>query len=119
MTKFILALLLFVVIVIAINLFQGNRYKEFMKTADKTSGTLVRKEERLAEPKTKRKEYWAHYTYTDKAGNKYNKQELVEYPDIWTNLREHYSVDVYYNPKKPSESYLALLISRRLGMVTK
>jgi hypothetical protein len=117
MTKKLLIIILVIAVAVAmaVTLSQGEQYEAFMKTAYKTSGRIDRKEERIADPKTKRTEYWLHYTFTDRNGQTYYKQDRVEFPDLWLGFRESYPVDVYYNLARPAESYPAALVARRMG----
>ena len=116
MTKILIAIFIVAAIAIVVTQWQGDRYREFMKTAQKTSARIVEKEERIANPKNKRKEHWLIYTYETKDGMTHTAQELIEYDDIWQRLRPGYPIDIYYNPAQTGQSYVALVIERRMGL---
>jgi 2-succinyl-5-enolpyruvyl-6-hydroxy-3-cyclohexene-1-carboxylate synthase len=118
MTKILIAIAIFAAILVAVTLWQGDQYKAFMKTAQKTTAKIVAKDERVADPKTKRKEYWVTYSF-DVADTHYTSQEQLEYIDIWQALRMSYPADIYYNRRQPSECHLASALDRRLGIVHK
>ena len=121
MSKPIIVILCVVVLAVLVTLLQGDKYKKFLATATKTSGRIVQKEERLADPSKShtRKERWLHYSFRDQAGNEYFKQDLIEFEDLWMSLRESYPIDIYYNPQNPSQSYIAPVIERRVGIAEK
>lgn len=98
---------------------QGKEYREFMKHAQKVNGEIVEREERIADQKTRRKEYWITYRYTDDKQVTHTTQALIEYEDIWKRLRRGQVEPIYYNKENPSESYLALVLDRRLGIADK
>jgi len=117
-TKITIAIVIVAFLAVFFTLRQGDQYKTFMKTAQKTNAVLLKKEERIIEPKTQRKQYWITYNY-DTRGNTHTVQEYLEYEDLWKDLREGQSVQVYYNKDKPSESYFAPAIERRVGIANK
>ena len=116
-----IALALFVVAFLAVffTFRQGDQYEKFMETAEKTQGLIIKKEETIANPKSKRKEYWVVYKYITRGRYSHTSREYVEYPDIWQKLRQGQKTEIYYNPKKPSQSYLAPVIERRLNITGK
>ncbi len=111
-------LFLFVVMVAVVVATQGNHYRNFLKTAQKTHAIITKKEDRVAEPKTKRVEHWVSYRYSVD-GTDYVASVNVEYDDIWARLREGQDTMVYYSPARPQESHLELLIERRAGIAAK
>ena len=117
-TFFILvAIALAGVLALYFTLNQRKDYAAFMKTAVKVQAELLSKGERVAEPKTKRIEYYIGYRYKDNTGSTHTVQRTIEYPDMWQDLRQGQVLTVYYNPVKPSESYPVELVERRMGLV--
>ena len=118
MTKILIAIAVVAALAVFATLWQGDRDRQFMKTAVRTTAKIIAKEERVADPKTKRKELWVTYGFS--VGNTdYTSQEHIEYPDIWQGLRTSYPVDIYYNKAQPGECHLASVIERRLKIVSK
>lgn len=116
--KILIVIILVIMLAVAVTLFQGGRYKQFMASAGKVQGVVTSKETRVAEPKTKRVEYWVTFSY-DVEGSNYIMNENVEYPDVWDRLREGQVETVYYDKEKPQKSSLAPLLERRAGMADK
>jgi hypothetical protein len=119
--KVILALLFFAVFVMVTTLMQNNSDKEFMRTAAKTTGRIMQKEDRPmdpSKPNENRKEHWLHYNYSVN-GMEYRKQDRIEIDDVWASFRESYPIDIYYNPSNPAQSTPALVIDKRMGVVNK
>ncbi|MFW0776415.1 MAG: DUF3592 domain-containing protein [Rickettsiales bacterium] len=116
-----IALALFVVAFLAVyfTFRQADVYDEFMETAEKTQGLVLKKEETIGNPKSKSKEHWVVYKYITRGRYSHTSREYVEYSDIWRGLQQGQKIGVYYNPKKPSQSYLAPVIERRLGIAGK
>lgn len=114
------AVILFLVMFVsaAVYLRQEDPYARFMESAEKTNALVVKKEERTVGD-DKKKEYWVVYRYRSKGGYSHTSREYVEYADIWQRLRQGQATEVYFNPKKPSESHLALSLERRLGVAQK
>jgi hypothetical protein len=115
MNKILIAVLIVATVLLAVTLWQEDSYKEFMKTAEKTTARVISKDERVPDPKTKRKEYWVTYRFNIK-NTSYTSQEQLEYIDIWQSLIPGYPVDVYYNRNQPSQCHLATALYRRLGI---
>ena len=116
MSKIVFIIVLVVVVAVAITQFQGGRYKQFMQTAKKTSATIVNKGERVANPKTKRMERWVSFRFADEQGNSHTVETDVEYDDLWQSFEQGQAQDVYYNPARPSESHLAIILGRRIQL---
>jgi len=114
MTKILFAIALVAFIAVYFTFRQADESREFMKTAQKTQAIVLKKEERVTGQKNNRKEYWVTYSYTTR-NQTHTTQELLEYADIWQNLRERQMTDIYYNRDKPNESHLALAFDRRMG----
>ena len=119
MTKVVLAILSVVFLAVFFTMRQGEQYKEFMKTAEKTSAVLLKKEVRDNGQKNRRKEYWVVYSYNTRGNHSYTTREWLEYEDIWMELTEGQRVEVYFNKDKPNESHLAQAIERRIGLAEK
>lgn len=100
---------------VGFNLLLGNQYKKFLKTAEKASGKILAKEERVIDPKNRRKENWLRYSYSAN-GQEFTGEDRIEYQDMWMDLKEHAAIDVLYNRDNPKESYPEPVLARRLGM---
>lgn len=119
MTKILIVILIVVILAVVVTMRQGVHYREFMKTAEKVGGYIVSKEERRAGKKNTRKEYWVTYSYTDHTGIIHTTSSTIEYPDLWQHLRDGQAELVYYDKNNPSESYLAVVLDRRMGIAGK
>ena len=98
---------------------QGNSNKAFITGAKKISGSVVHKEERLPRPdQASRKENWLVYSYTV-AGTPYTGQEKVEFGDLWGNLAEGQTIEIYYSGDKPQVSHPVMIMDRRVGIIGK
>ena len=118
-TKILIAIAVVAMLAVFFTMRQAKDYEKFLETAKATYGQLLEKEERIAEPKNKRMEYWITYSFTDPSDATHNMQMSVEYQDWWQNLREGQSLEVYYDPVRPSENYPVELVNRRMGMAGK
>lgn len=114
MSKIFVVILLVIAVAIWFTQFQGGQYKQFMQTAKKTTATIVSKGERVANPKTKRMDRWVSFSFTDEQGTVYRAESDVEYDDLWQSFEQGQAQDVYYNPAKPSENHLAVILGRRI-----
>lgn len=108
-----------IVLAVAVMVFnivgQGSHYKDFMANAQKSHAIITGKQERIANPKTKRTEYWVSYTYTVDS-TRYTVNANIEYEDIWGRLRQGQDTMIYYAKSNPKESYLESVLERRMGI---
>jgi hypothetical protein len=115
--KIAIAIILVVVLAVFFTFRQGDQYKKFLETAEKTRAVVLKVEERIADPKTRRTEHWVTYNFDTQQGRKtHTAQELLEYEDIWKMLRPGDRIDIYYDPQNPAKSYIAQAIERRVGL---
>lgn len=113
----ILAIALVIVVALIAVRWQGGQYQRFVEKAQKISGHIVRKQERMPFPDQRsRKEHWVTYRYSVD-GKEYQGEEKVEYTDLWLDLAEGQAVEVYYTRQNPSQSHLAPVLDRRLAIV--
>ncbi len=111
---FIILVVLFVAVMLIMR--KGEDYQAFVDKARRTTAVVVGKEERVADPKTQRKDKIVIYRFEDPSGGTHTVEALVEYPDIWLRFRVGEVVGVFYDPNKISESYLEPILTRRLGV---
>ncbi|MDX2112767.1 MAG: DUF3592 domain-containing protein [Alphaproteobacteria bacterium] len=119
-TKIVIAIIVVISLAVYVTFRQGDEYKKFLETAEKTHGVVLKKEERVADPKNQRKEKWVTYNFDTHRGMKtHTAQEFIEYDDIYQSIRSGDRIDVYYDPENPSRSHIAASIERRVGMAGK
>jgi hypothetical protein len=119
-TKIVIAIILVISLAVYVTFRQGDESKKFLETAQKTQAIVLKKEERLADPKNQRKEYWVTYNFDTHRGMKtHTVQEFLEYDDIFKSMREGDRIDIYFDPENPSRSHIAASIERRVGIANK
>ncbi len=119
-TKIVIAIIVVISLAVYVTFRQGDEYKKFLETAEKTQGIVLKKEERLTDPKNQRKENWITYNYDTHRGMKtHTAQEFIEYDDIYQSIRSGDRIDIYFDPENPSRSHIAASIERRVGMAGK
>ncbi len=119
-TKIVIAIIVVISLAVYVTFRQGDEYKKFLETAEKTQGVVLKKEERVADPKNQRKEKWVTYNFDTHRGMKtHTAQELIEYDDIYQSIRSGDRIDIYFDPENPSRSHIAASIERRVGLAEK
>ena len=119
MLRLFLIALVIVALVLWVLTWQGRQYKDFAKTAKRTTATVVRKDERLPRPdQPTRKEHWLIYSY--QVGNTvYEGQEKMEFEDLWQSAAVGQEIEVYYSGAKPQVSHPVVVMDRRSETVGK
>jgi Protein of unknown function (DUF3592) len=117
-TKIVIAIIIVLSLAVYVTFRQADEYKKFLETAQRTQAVVLKKEERLADPKNQRKEKWITYNFDTHRGRKtHTAQEFIEYDDIYQSIRQGDRIDIYFDPENPTRSHIAASIERRVGMV--
>ena len=112
---FFLALIVLIPLVLLLTQWQAGKYRDFAKTARRTTGQIIFAEEKLIDSKNRRTQFVIEYEYTVD-GARYEGHEVLEYPDMRDQFTLGADVPILYSPTNPRKSYPEPLLARRVEL---